>query len=456
MLSNESVFSEIASITSDFGYETYCSHPILDAKGQATGAISVLAKEHLSDAASIHELIDDFMPVARLAIEHDERARALDSADIRFSALAESIPGVVYQRVVTPDGDIYYTYISEGAREFFGVSPAEILADPNALFDCQAPEYRETFNDRLLEASRRLEMWDVEAPIIARNGTHKWSHAIARPYRREDGAVVWNGIILDNTRIKEANIELAALNRAKSDFLANISHELRTPLNAILGFSEILTKSMYGPLGDPHYEDYARDIYQSGAHLLNLINDILDITKIEVGKLDLIEDEFDLVHAAEACVRIVNGRAKEKDIHIELVADKNIYRLFGDERKLKQSLINLLCNAIKFSPQSGHVAVTVRLDDRQQIVVSVADEGVGIPSSHLDKVFEPFIQVETGLDRPHDGAGLGLPLTKAITELHGGNIGVSSQEGRGSTFTLTFPADRTRLAQQATRQLQSA
>ena len=290
-------------------------------------------------------------------------------------------------------------------------------------------------------------MWDVEAPIIARDGTHKWSHAIARPHRREDGAVVWTGIILDNTRIKEANIELAALNRAKSEFLANISHELRTPLNAILGFSEVLSKSMYGPLGNPHYEDYAKDIYQSGTHLLSLINDILDITKIEAGKLELNEGEFDIIQAIESCMRITRGRAWEKNIQVELLGSDPRYFLVGDERKLKQSLINLLANAVKFSPQDSRIAIAVDLDDQQRLVVSVADEGIGIPSGYLDKIFEPFMQVETGLDRPHDGAGLGLPLTKAIAELHGGSIEVSSEEGKGSTFTLTFPSERTRLPQ---------
>lgn len=184
--------------------------PLLGPSSRTVGALTLHFCAPRTPTDLDHQILLAFGTLARFALEEERRTSGLRGADQRFAALADSIPGVVYQRVVTPGGDIRYTYISEGAKDLFGVGPEEILADPNALFDCHGPEYRETFHERLLAASRELSMWDVEATIITRNGKRKFTHAIARPHREDDGSVVWDGVILDATRIKEAEMMAAA------------------------------------------------------------------------------------------------------------------------------------------------------------------------------------------------------------------------------------------------------
>jgi PAS domain S-box-containing protein len=184
--------------------------PLQGPAGRTVGALTLHFGAPRAPTDLDRQILLALGTLARFAVEEERRTSGLRGADQRFAALADSIPGVVYQRVVTPGGDIRYTYISEGAKDLFGVGPEEILADPNALFDCHGPEYRETFHERLLTASRDLTMWDVEATIIARNGKRKFTHAIARPHREDDGSVVWDGVILDATRIKEAEMRAAA------------------------------------------------------------------------------------------------------------------------------------------------------------------------------------------------------------------------------------------------------
>jgi signal transduction histidine kinase len=285
-------------------------------------------------------------------------------------------------------------------------------------------------------------MWDVEAEIITRGGQRKWSHAIARPQRQPDGSVLWNGIILDATRIKEANLALAASNRAKSEFLANMSHELRTPLNAIIGFSDVIRGEILGEIGNSRYKGYADDIYASGMHLLEIINDILDLAKIETGKLELIEDAFDLGPAIENSVRLVHDRAKANDIALTIDLPPNLPRVHADGRKIKQILINLLSNAVKFTPKGGKVAVTACADASGGIAMSVADTGIGIAPEHMTKVLEPFAQVDSSLNRKFEGTGLGLSLTKAMIELHGGSLLLESRVGVGTTVTVRLPRER--------------
>ncbi|MFQ5785105.1 MAG: ATP-binding protein [Alphaproteobacteria bacterium] len=198
------VWAGFHDIAEAVGFRACWSLPILSQTAEVLGTIDLYYREPYTPGDDDYQIIDVLLPLARIAIEHDQRAQALHLAEKRFGSLAANLPGVVYQRVVSPDGDIRYTFISEGARDLFGVSPTEIVADPQALFDCHGPEYSRTFRKRLLSASRELSLWDVEAPIVTAKGENKWTHAIARPQRQPDGSVVWDGIILDATRIKHA------------------------------------------------------------------------------------------------------------------------------------------------------------------------------------------------------------------------------------------------------------
>ncbi len=440
---SEAAWRPVAHALQAAGFVSLWTHPILDSSGAQLGVISVMHGSARSPGPAESLALDQLSPVARVAIELDRQLTALERADEQLTSLASSLPGVIYQRVVSPDGDIHYTYISEGAREFFGVPAEEILANPNALFDCHGPEYRASFRERLRAASSELKMWDVEAPIIARDGKHKWSHAIARPHRRPDGSVVWNGIILDSTRLKEANIQLIAANRAKSEFLANMSHELRTPLNAIIGFAELMANEPLGELGHPSYKQYVADIADSGRHLLSVINDILDLSKIEAGRVELNEDDVDLRDVLDRSLRILNERIANKKLGLQVTAPAFLPPLSGDARQLKQIVLNLLSNAIKFTPEGGSIAITLRQEADGGLGLVVADSGVGIPEKALATVMLPFMQADQGLSRKFEGTGLGLPLTKAMTELHGGRIDLQSTVGIGTTVTVRFPSERT-------------
>jgi GAF domain-containing protein len=239
--------------------------------------------------------------------------------------------------------------------------------------------------------------------------------------------------------IADKSAQLEAASRHKSEFLANMSHELRTPLNAIIGFSEILAEKMFGDINDKQTE-YLQDILESGRHLLSLINDILDLSKIEAGRMELELSEFDLPTAIDNALILVRERASRRGIRLGSTIDPQLGMIGGDERKVKQVLLNLLSNALKFTPEGGRIDVGARLHDHLA-EVSVADTGIGIAPGDQESVFEEFRQVGTA-DKKAEGTGLGLALSRKFIELHGGKIWVRSQVGAGSTFTFALPLSR--------------
>jgi len=243
----------------------------------------------------------------------------------------------------------------------------------------------------------------------------------------------------------EAKEAAESANRSKSNFLANMSHELRTPLNAVIGFSEIIKGAMLGPDAIDHYRAYAKDIHDSGRHLLALINDILDMSKIEAGKLELFEEPVKIQDAVETSFRLVRERAEKGRLTLKTEIPDDLPQLRADLRKVKQILINLVGNAVKFTPEGGEVTVAARIADDGDFLLEVRDTGIGISEDDLKVVVEPFGQADTGLDREYEGTGLGLTLTKALAELHGGTFHIESRHGTTPTGTivrLTFPASR--------------
>jgi signal transduction histidine kinase/CheY-like chemotaxis protein len=240
-------------------------------------------------------------------------------------------------------------------------------------------------------------------------------------------------------KLQEMNLQLEIANRHKSEFLANMSHELRTPLNAIIGFSEVLLEKMFGELNDKQAE-YLNDILSSGKYLLSLINDILDLSKIEAGKLELEPSVVDLRRLLEGSLVMVKERAMAHGIRLSLEITDDLDTVIGDERKIKQILFNLLSNAVKFTPDKGKVGITAARTG-EVIRIAVWDTGVGIAAQDQQRIFEEFQQIGQGLTGKTEGTGLGLALTKRFVELHGGTIGVESSVGNGSTFTFTLPID---------------
>ena len=237
-------------------------------------------------------------------------------------------------------------------------------------------------------------------------------------------------------------------NRAKSEFLANMSHELRTPLNAINGFSEIMVAEMYGPLGDGRYRDYSRDILNSGQHLLALINDILDMSKIEAGKMNLRFDPIDLEEVAEDAVRLVRNRAETAGLSLGLEFPE-LPEVEADYRAVKQVLLNLLSNAVKFTPRGGRIVIQadVRDDPRgQRVRITVQDTGIGISAEDLARLAQPFEQIENQHAKTQQGTGLGLALSKSLVEMHGGLLDLKSAPGQGTSASFSLPVQQTGFA----------
>ncbi|MGD9742390.1 MAG: PAS domain-containing sensor histidine kinase, partial [Dongiaceae bacterium] len=256
-------------------------------------------------------------------------------------------------------------------------------------------------------------------------------------------------VVADITAAKERESDLERArkdaelaNRGKSEFLANMSHELRTPLNAIIGFSELMEHQTFGPLGHGNYRDYAHDIRESGQHLLDIINDVLDLSRIEAGKLTLNEAPIDLDRVLAGTLRIVQQRAHEAELALVDSTERGLPPLHADERIVKQCLINLLSNAIKFTPKGGRVELTTRRTPEGGLCFEIIDNGIGIAAGDLDRVMAPFVQADGSHQRRHNGTGLGLPLVKSFMTLHGGRLDLTSELGVGTRVAISFPAHR--------------
>jgi signal transduction histidine kinase/ActR/RegA family two-component response regulator len=243
-------------------------------------------------------------------------------------------------------------------------------------------------------------------------------------------------------QLNQTNAELEHANRTKDEFLANMSHELRTPLNSILGLSESLLEQRRGPLNE-HQSKSLQMIESSGSHLLELINDILDLSKIEAGKLDYYPQSLSVEELCKSSLAFIKTQAAKKFIVVTYTNQAQVSKIFADARRLKQVLVNLLTNAVKFTPEKGHVTLLVSTKlDQDLIQFSVIDDGVGIAQNDLQKLFQPFVQVDSSLNRHYEGTGLGLALVQKLTDMHGGSVHVESTAGMGSSFTINLSCNQ--------------
>jgi signal transduction histidine kinase len=282
-------------------------------------------------------------------------------------------------------------------------------------------------------------------PIIRQHHDNRWY--IIREVPTAEGGIF--ALSIDITELKKAEraaekarIEAEYANRAKSKFLTNMSHELRTPLNAIIGFSDIIQKEALGPAGSSRYRDYAKDINQSGRHLLALISDILDLSKVESGMDELHDENIDVVELTRSVVQLVRQRADKERIKLEIQTPNNAPALFADERKVTQILVNIVANAVKFTEPGGTVTIRIGCRPEHGYVFEVVDTGIGIAPDDIPLALSQFGQIDSSHNRKQEGTGLGLPLTKALVELLGGRIELQSELGVGTTVTVYFPAAR--------------
>lgn len=343
----------------------------------------------------------------------------------------------------TPRGEI--SYANKGALSYLGYSAKELYAKtihdiaPLSLPD----DWRRDWVRLKRDGSTSMEL-----NCLRKDGQIVPADVTAIYVGSEDSecsCMFFKDITEKKHAEAEAQIAMGKVeraNRSKSEFLASMSHELRTPLNAINGFSEIIMNESYGPVGDKRYQEYAADIHNSGQHLLDLINDILDLSKVESGTDELREENIEIRDVINSVLGLVEERAEKKDLELELDVADDAAVLWADRRKVKQILINLMSNAIKFTPAGGKVTVRVWSNVESGYYFQVVDTGIGMEQEDIPKALTPFQQIDSAANRKYEGTGLGLPLTKSLVELHGGSMNLQSEVGAGTTVTVRFPADR--------------
>lgn len=338
---------------------------------------------------------------------------------------------------------------SEETCRIYGIDPDREQPSNEVWLSRLHPEDR-PWIERLSEdiLRRGQQEYRVEFRIVHPQTGIRWLLARGQVTYDKDGRPLrMSGIAIDITDRKETEMALLeakrqaeTASRTKSEFLANMSHELRTPLNAIIGFSELMKDEMFGPLGVASYREYAADIHDSGTHLLELINDILDLSKVEAGRLVLSPGPVVLERTIEVCLALLKGRVEGSGLALETKIPPDLPPLWGDERRIKQILLNLLSNAIKFTPSGGRVQVSARRDG-DDVVVEISDSGIGMDPKEIAVALEPFRQLDSTLSRRYEGTGLGLPLAKSLVELHGGVLTIASAPGQGTTVSITLPVD---------------
>jgi PAS domain S-box-containing protein len=375
---------------------------------------------------------------------HERIEQALRDSEARFRELAELLPEIVFE---TNDRG-YLTFLNQQGLCTTGYDENDLKRGMHAL-DMIVPEDRQAVRDNIAAVMAGRDLGHNEYMGRRKDGATYPVIVHSTPVYRDGAVVGLRGTVIDITDRKDAENEILRAkqeaemaSRAKSEFLAAMSHELRTPLNAIIGFSDMIKTEALGPVENAHYRGYVKDINESGLHLLALINDILDLAKIESGKDDLAEEAVEIPENLNSALMLVRQRAQIRGVQLDLEIEDGLPALWADPRKLKQVFVNLLTNAIKFTDRGGRILLSARRHVGGDLVFEVSDTGIGIAPEDIPKALSQFGQVKKDPQYAQEGTGLGLPLTQALVAQHGGVLELRSRLGVGTTVTVRFPTQR--------------
>jgi cell cycle sensor histidine kinase DivJ len=384
-----------------------------------------------------------------MQLVHRRSEDAIRAGEERYRLLAENSTDMITRH----DEKGRVQFVSQASHQLLGEAPDKLEGD--GLFERVHIADRPAYLTALSRCSTNGEPVNVEFRVRHQDASglerYSWVEMRCQPTKTSREGAGPCGVLAGTRDISErkaqehelkrARDEAENASRAKTQFLANMSHELRTPLNAVIGFSEILNRELFGALGEQRYRDYARLIHESGEHLLHVVNDILDMSRIEAGKLRLAKEPLDVGALIVSCADVMRHAAEEKRLSLLTEMPTGMPELMADKRACKQMLLNVISNAIKFTDAGGWVRISAQ-EASGTVEISVADNGIGIDEHDLPKLGNPFMQADNAYNRSHDGAGLGLSVVKGLVRLHGGRLEIVSKIGQGTTTTIVLPLDR--------------
>ncbi|MBL4615238.1 MAG: PAS domain S-box protein [Magnetovibrio sp.] len=396
------------------------------------------------DLTELKDSLQDRIDRRTASLRAEVEIRRQAESDLRKLALAvEQSPTMIF----ITDLNGFVEYINAQFCELTQYEADEVIGQEASIL--RSPDTPQDVYEDMWTTVFKGQEWRAEIRVRKKDDGEFWSNASVAPVSDAAGNITHFVAMHEDIserkqaeqQMREAKRTAELANRAKSELMANMSHELRTPLNAILGFSSTMQTKIFGPLGHEKYDDYVGYIFDSGSHLLDLINDILDVSAIEAGKFELHEEAIDLALICDSCQQIIQSRVDDGGVILVWPNCDGLPQVLVDVRRMKQILLNLLSNAVKFTPRDGRITCGAHVDE-SGFVITVADTGIGMDADGILKAMSQFGQVDSSLSRKHDGTGLGLPLTKSLVELHGGTFVISSQKHVGTKITITLPRNR--------------